>query len=243
MIRGTDIEFRHRSWFIALIYIIAFWSYKIESIDVVHWLLRALAHRGALSGISFRTAAQVIFGLGALITGAAAIARTWGTAYLRNDVVRDSALHADQVLADGPYRYVRNPLYIGTVLLAIGLSVMAPPIGWVVLVAGMAFFTLRLIGCEEAFLLEKQGDSYRAYFERVPRLWPALRPRVPSGGVEPRWGQAWLGESWIWVIFIGQAVFALTLKIRLFDYFVWSGLGIYLLLRVLVRHQAQRRYS
>jgi hypothetical protein len=167
--------------------------------------------------------------------------RTWGTAYLKNEVVRDDVVRADSVVADGPYRYVRNPLYLGSLMMAVGLAPMAPPIGCVVLVGGMAFFFLRLIGREEAFLLEKQGDAYRAYIERVPRLWPALRPRLPAGGTQPRWGQAWAAEMWMWILFAACVVFAATLNPSLFDYIVWGGFALYMPLRFVMKRRSAHR--
>jgi len=43
-------------------------------------------------------------------------------AYLHSSVVHDSQLHSDRLVADGPYRRVRNPLYLGNILLAFGLG-------------------------------------------------------------------------------------------------------------------------
>jgi protein-S-isoprenylcysteine O-methyltransferase Ste14 len=48
--------------------------------------------------------------LGAFLMVCAAFFRTWGTAYLQANVMRDSRVHTEKLLADGPYRRVRNPL-------------------------------------------------------------------------------------------------------------------------------------
>ncbi len=222
--RASEFEFRHRSWFILLIFLLAFGCYSFEHVNAVEWLV-SLMGRGGPAGRAVPAApeAHIIFGLGAMIIGLGALIRTWGTAYLNTEVVRDPVVRADRVVADGPYRYVRNPLYIGSLLLAVGLAPMAPPIGCVLLIVGMEFFFLRLIGGEEAFLLEKQGDAYRTYLEHVPRLRPALRPRLPAGGIEPRWGQAWVGEMGMWAAFIGTAYFALTFDIKVFDIVLVAG--------------------
>jgi protein-S-isoprenylcysteine O-methyltransferase Ste14 len=234
--RATEFEFRHRFWFIVLIFAVAFGCYIFEPVDSVEWLLKLLGN----SGVSvFPKAGHSIFALGAAVVAAAAWMRTWGTAYLNTEVVHDSAAHSERLVADGPYRYVRNPLYLGNILLAFGLCLMASPIGAVVLVAGMAFFVLRLVGYEEGLLLEKQGAAYQAFLERVPRLWPALRPQLPSSGAEPRWGQAWGGEMWMWAISAGSAAFAVTLNPKWFDYIVWGGfIFFYVPLRILIRRRA-----
>jgi hypothetical protein len=68
------------------------------------------------------------------------------SAYLRADVVQDPNLHAEKVLADGPYRYVRNPLYI---LVAIGMGLLASRLEFAFIVLGMLVFCLWLIGLED----------------------------------------------------------------------------------------------
>lgn len=240
--RGTDFEFRHRSWFIILIFALAFGIYAVEPVNAVQWLLRLLGRAGRAPGLVPRDAvARAAIAVGAVLVGAAALIRTWGTAYLKDDVVRDSVVRADRVVADGPYRYVRNPLYLGNMLMAAGLAPLASPVGSLVLVAGTAFFLLRLIGREEAFLLEKQGDAYRAYTERVPRLWPALAPRLPAGDTPPRWGQAWAAEMWLWILFAACVSFTFTLDTALFDYVVWGGFALYLPVRIVMKRRSGRR--
>ena len=46
----------------------------------------------------------------------------------------------------------------------------------------------------------------------MPRFWPALTPRVASGHREPRWGQAFAGESFIWLFGLAELTIALTLS-------------------------------
>src|SRR6185437_12094703 len=92
---------------------------------------------------------HAVFGLGALFCVAAAALRTWGTAYLNSEVMVDSRLHTSRLVADGPYRYVRNPLYFGNILLAIGFGLMSSRIGFAILVLGIIFFSYRLILREE----------------------------------------------------------------------------------------------
>ena len=57
---------------------------------------------------------------------------------------------------------------------------------------------MRLILGEEAFLREKLGEAYAAYCAQVPRLLPALRPRVAGSGARAQWGRAALAEVFMW---------------------------------------------
>jgi phospholipid methyltransferase len=163
-----------------------------------------------------------------LLTAAAAALRTWASAYLRTTVVKDQALHADRLVADGPYRHLRNPLYLGTVLLAVCFGLMASRLGFVVIVGGLLVVVLRLIGREEAALSRTQGAAYAEYVARVPRLWPALAPRVPASGARPEWRQAISGELMMWAFALGAGAFAVTLDRRLLYAFLILGFIGYL---------------
>jgi protein-S-isoprenylcysteine O-methyltransferase Ste14 len=239
--RASDFEFRYRSWFIILIFVLAFGCYAFERVNAVEWLLRVLGRSDRVAGIfPVSPEARAILAIGAAIVGLGALIRTWGTAYLKTEVVRDSAVHAERLVADGPYRYVRNPLYLGTLLLAVGLAPLATPVGCALLVVGMTIFLLRLIGREEAFLIDQQSDAYRAYLVRVPRLWPSLRPRVPAGGAAPRWGQAWMGEMAMWAIFAGSAYFAFTLDMKVFDIVVIGGVFLSRVIHPWIKHRVEQ---
>lgn len=240
--RAGEFEFRYRFWIILLIFFLRFNCYHLDPEDSVTWLLRVLGTPSPVAGIlPTAHAAHLIFGISATLVVAAAWMRTWGTAYLRNEVVGDSVVHAERLVADGPYRYVRNPLYLGTLLIVAGVALSASPVGWLVIVAGTVILLLRLTGREEAFLLEKQGDAYRAYLNRVPRLWPSLRPKLPACDAKPRWGQAWAAEMWMWCLAAGVALFAVTLNGRLFDFIVWGGFIVWIPVRVSMKRRSRRQ--
>ncbi|HYL77267.1 MAG TPA: isoprenylcysteine carboxylmethyltransferase family protein [Bryobacteraceae bacterium] len=157
---------------------------------------------------------QVMFGVAALLLAAAAMMRTWATAYLDTDVVQDAKLHSDKLVADGPYRHVRNPLYFANVLMTLSMALLASRVGFLAIAAGMIVFQYRLIGREEEELARAQGQGYRNYCKAVPRLWPSLQARVPAGNLRPRWKQAWLTEAFFfWGMTVAVASFAVTLNI------------------------------
>ena len=58
--------------------------------------------------------ARIVIVAGALLVFLAAGLRTWGAAYLRTEVVHDTAQHSEALVADGPFRYTRNPLYLAS---------------------------------------------------------------------------------------------------------------------------------
>lgn len=211
---ATLFEFRHRWWFIFAIFCVAFSAYWIDprtaAVAIADW-----------TATRFGTAAnqnwyRLTFAAGSLLCFIAAFLRTWGTSYLREDVMRDSRVHTERLLADGPYRYVRNPLYIGNILLAVGTGFMTSRIGFLILVVGMIVFVLRLISREETELARDQGETYRRYCAAVPRILPSLTPRVASAGNVPHWGPAFRVEIAYWLFAVAIGAFAATLNLRLF---------------------------
>jgi protein-S-isoprenylcysteine O-methyltransferase Ste14 len=221
-VRATKLEFRYRFFVLALIFWLGFslsW-FGTRSATVAEYL----AH---FSGHPTRLTTQIVFGLGALVIGAGAAIRTWATAYLQGEIVHDMALHSDHLVADGPYRYVRNPLYLGTIFLAIGMSVLATWPGAVIIIAGVTLFNLRLIGREEQALLQTQGGSFKAFRDAVPRLFPAYKPCLPAAGLVARWPQAWLAESFIWAFAVALLCFALTLNTAVLFAIIVGNLLIY----------------
>lgn len=83
----------------------------------------------------------------------------------------------DALATSGPYRFTRNPLYLGSAILAAGFVVAAAD--WVLL----ALTLLMLFGIyhpvirrEEAYLADRFGAEFADFCGRVPRLWPRLTP-------------------------------------------------------------------
>lgn len=174
----------------------------------------ALARTGAAS---FGAASAGVVSLGIFFAFAGAALRTWGSAYLGAGVVEDSRMHGGGIVADGPYRHMRNPLYAGTWLHTLGLALAMPWTGGIAAILLIGIFQLRLIGAEEAFLSAKLGAAYAAYCARVPRLWPSLRARVAGSGGRARWGAALVGEIYFWMFAAGFAALAWRYDATLLD--------------------------
>jgi protein-S-isoprenylcysteine O-methyltransferase Ste14 len=220
--RATKFEFEQRFWVIGFIFAFGFFLYNIDKTNAALWLLHVAAPPVNPDSDHGNNLARLIFGAGALLVFLAAAFRTWATAYLKTEVVHDQAQHSEDLVADGPYRHLRNPLYFANLAMAAGLGLLASRAGWIFMVVAMWLFMYRLIFREEDGLLRTQGESYRAYLNAVPRFWPALTPRIPSAGEEPRWGQAFAGESLIWLFGLGELVFAITLNFKL----MWIVFGV-----------------
>src|SRR5215212_2756509 len=74
------------------------------------------------------------------------------------------------IVTDGPYRFSRNPIYLGMFLGLLGLAIAFNTV-WI-LVALVAFYLVIRFGViarEEAYLARKFGDAYLAYKARIRR--------------------------------------------------------------------------
>lgn len=238
MIAASNVEFKFRFWIFGALFWISFAAYSLDQQNAGAAIVDAIARaRGTTAPAS---AYHAIFAVAALFCIAAAALRTWGTAYLNSDVMVDAQLHTSRLVADGPYRYLRNPLYFGNILLAIGFGLMASRIGFAILVLGMIFFDYRLILREEAGIRESQGEGYRAYCAAVPRLLPSLTAKVPSGGGTPNWGDGYLGEAFMWVLALSVVAFAVTLNQRVFFIVLGSAFVVYAICYAVIRTRQKK---
>jgi protein-S-isoprenylcysteine O-methyltransferase Ste14 len=228
--QATEFEFRARFWFIAGLFFLGFFLYNVDHVNASVAISRLLlgGHRDENSAFFGRYVIG-FFALGTAIVALGALIRSWAESYLHSSIVHDAALHGEQLVADGPYRHVRNPLYLGNLFLVVGIGALASRLGFLFMSIGMFLFVYRLILREETTLLQSQGDSYRRYFAAVPRLLPALAPRVPASGAKANWLDGFTGELFMWGGAAAMAVFTATRNIRYFWLVFGLGMVIYLL--------------
>ena len=103
---------KKRFWMICAIYLTGICLSAFDDVPFVvalrHLIAPSIA-RGEPQAIMF---ARIVIVAGALLVFLGAGLQTWGAAYLRTEVVHDTAQHSQALVADGPFRYTRNPLYL-----------------------------------------------------------------------------------------------------------------------------------
>ena len=106
---------------------------------------------------------------GAIVILSGLLIRALASGYVRKN---------EALATSGPYRYTRNPLYVGSLLIGIGFAIAARS-WWVGIGLGIMFFAIYLpvMRSEEAFLRQRFPE-FDEYARRVPRLFP--RPTFPS---------------------------------------------------------------
>jgi len=213
-VRATKFEFEQRFWIITAIYFAGFGLSAVDHLPFIVSIRHLIAPSISRGTSEAETFARIVIAIGALLVFLAATIRTWGAAYLKSDVVHDTAQHSETLVADGPFRYSRNPLYLANLPMAAGIGVLAGRSGFIFLVLVNWIFVYRLILREEEALRQTQGESYRAYCRSAPRFWPSLKARVPSGNLDPQWGQAFAGEIFVWFFGLAELAIAITLDAR-----------------------------
>jgi len=141
-------------------------------------------------------------GAGILITIVGLLIRAWACVHIRKE---------KRLAVSGPYRYTRNPLYLGNLI--IGIAIAAGSNSWWVTAVFIAYF---LIFYTVAVLVEKDKmehlfpKEYDDYEKKVPLFFPMLRPyrglspirHDPRLYIENREYRALIGLAIFWVILV-----------------------------------------
>ncbi len=124
------------------------------------------------------TRTGVLIGVGVLILGV--VLNVWSERLFRNSGVGVCPFSAVQSLVNqGPYRFTRNPMYLGLVLVSASACLITGLQTNLWAVAALAVWLhFRFVLREEDFLTERLGVSYLAYASRIPRWLGLPGPRV-----------------------------------------------------------------
>lgn len=234
--KATTWEFEARALIFGLIFGVSFPLYYFDHQNSTAALSQWMAGR---LHVETDAIARLLFWAAAVLLVLAAAIRTWASSFLRAQVVYASQVKTEAIAADGPYRYVRNPLYFANILMALGLGAMMSRPGFFVAVLGMVIFCHRLILREEAELAKTQGERYAQYRKAVPRLWPSLRARVTASGIQPQWPDGFRAEGWYCGFALASTVFALTLNVKFFFIILGASLVVFWISSMLMQKKSQ----
>jgi protein-S-isoprenylcysteine O-methyltransferase Ste14 len=228
--RASQWEFKNRATLFGFIFAFAFSLYLVDPRNTAVVLSEWLSAR---SGWVPRLLVHLIFAFAALLVMAAAAIRTWASACLHAAVVYGAQVKTESLVADGPYRFVRNPLYLANVLFAVGIGSMMSRSGCIAVVVLTCLFCYRLVLLEETALREKQGMVFEHYRRSAHRFWPSLAPHLAAAGGQANWAAGFKAEMWYWGFAAALTVFAAALNATLcFVMFaasivaIWSSSGL-----------------
>lgn len=196
------------------------------------WRATIYKHRGLL--LAPVALALLIFGRPSLLSaelgiGIAAVGealRIWAVGY-SGKTTRADVVTAPHLVTAGPYALLRNPLYLGNTLIAIGFTIALTggvpqyQAFWlfVFVFALLIFVYASVVPLEEAYLASAFGIKYTEYTTLVPRIIPWRGP-LDKSKQEGAWqsNAVWGAESTTLVFFMLMVIFV-VLKLTVFGRF------------------------
>ncbi len=139
------------------------------------------------------TLPSLVIGLLIVIVGESV--RFWGVSIAGSETRTTRMVGGSDLVTSGPFAYVRNPLYVGNIMVYVGVGVMSMALfPWLLIIACLWFYVqYRLIvAWEEEFLLHRFGTEFADYQKHVRRFLPRLTKYVPSAPA-PRTMNAQIG--------------------------------------------------
>lgn len=134
---------------------------------------------------------------GFLIVLAGEAIRFWGVSIAGSETRTTGQVGGTYLITTGPFAHVRNPLYVGNMLLYIGVGVMSLALfPWLLIGAALWFYFqyYMIVTREEEYLIERFGRDYEHYRNNVrrfvPRVAPYTAPNPPAKSVSTSEGFA-----------------------------------------------------
>lgn len=149
----------------------------------------------------------VVPGVAATLLGE--LIRLWGVHHI-GAISRTRSDRLGPLVTGGPFALVRNPLYVGNIMLWVGFALTAR-LAWLapVILALLGVEYHAIVRWEEHLLDSRVGEAYRTYVERVPRWLPKLQRSAHRGtdgghgtaGPEPPSASSVVAFSWTETLF------------------------------------------
>lgn len=151
--------------------------FKYRSYSPIPFLVLMLVFQQA-------TPASLVVGFAVALLGE--FFRFWGVAYAGSETRRTGEVGATYLVISGAFAHLRNPLYLGNMLMYLGIGIMSYALFPYLQIVALAFFMWQyyvIIKEEEGFLVQKYGKAYEDYRAAVPKLIPSLTA-YPNIGIE-----------------------------------------------------------
>lgn len=128
--------------------------------------------------------------IGLIIALAGESIRIWGVSWAGSETRTTGEVGGSFLVISGPFAHVRNPLYVGNILMYTGLGIMSFALFPYLQILGLFFFYFqyKLIVQEEELYLEKTyGKDYENYRQNVPKFFPKLKAYKVDGMNQPEY--------------------------------------------------------
>lgn len=114
--------------------------------------------------------------------------RLWGVSWAGSETRTTGKVGGTYLIISGPFAYVRNPLYVGNILIYLGLGIMSFALFPYLQIIALMFFVFQyylIVKAEEEYLFNTFGEQYKKYFESVPRFFPRFTPHRDESVEQP----------------------------------------------------------
>ena len=121
----------------------------------------------------FENASPVSLIIGFLVALMGELLRLWGVSWAGSETRTTGEVGGTFLVISGPFAHVRNPLYVGNILMYLGLGIMSMALFPYLQVLAIIFFIFQyhfIVKEEEEFLKTKFKDEYLRYLQNVPRF-------------------------------------------------------------------------
>ncbi|MFH0992584.1 MAG: DUF3419 family protein [bacterium] len=158
---------------------------------------------GAFFGVSVPLSTSLGFSCAAFLLAISSLLRMWAGTILQSERIMAFRIQSDRLLGKGPYRIVRNPIYLADLLAMCAFSLCLPYPGMIL----PLLFTLhyiQIIQYEERSLQSAFKKDFEVYYRTVPRLMPTVRSFRSLGNALHEFSINWDGFRYnaLYVLFI-----------------------------------------
>lgn len=154
-------------------------AFKYRSYTPIPFLLLMFIFQGS-------TPLTLIIGFVIALIGE--LIRFWGVSWAGSETRSTGGVGGTFLIISGPFAYVRNPLYVGNILMYLGLGIMSNALFPYLQIIAIIFFLFQyyyIVREEEKYLREKFKEEYKDYCKHVSAFFPRLFPYKNSGIVQP----------------------------------------------------------
>ncbi len=125
----------------------------------------------------FFNASELSLIIGFTVALVGELIRFWGVSWAGSETRTTSGVGSSYLVISGPFAHVRNPLYIGNILMYVGLGIMSYSLFPYLQIIALIFFLFQyflIVGEEEEFLAKKYGPDYEEFKKNVPAFFPRI---------------------------------------------------------------------
>ncbi len=137
----------------------------------------------------FFNASQISLIAGFAVALIGELIRFWGVSWAGSETRTTSGVGSSYLVISGPFAHVRNPLYIGNILMYFGLGIMSFSLFPYLQIIALLFFLFQyflIVGEEEEYLAKKYGPDYEEFKKNVPAFFPRITPYKNEKIIQPQ---------------------------------------------------------